>query len=94
MMTPAGKERTIEDFRKVLDEAGLQLTGVFQHENDNFGLVEARLKTVTVRIEALPEVTSSVEVSPTGEVFEGKLLPPLSSELKSESRLTIVDYEY
>lgn len=95
MMTPAGKERTIEDFRKVLGGAGLELTGVFQNDDDNFGLVEARLKKITLSTEGMLDATSSVEVSPMDEMFiEVPLLPVKFDEPKVKSDLTVVDYEY
>lgn len=46
MMGQGGKERTITDFRRVLEGAGLELTGVFKPKKGPFGVIEARLKPV------------------------------------------------
>lgn len=94
MMAPAGKERTIEDFRKVLDDAGLQLTGVFQCEDDNFGLVEARLKLADPALERQSETTSSGEASPIeGERHQVSSLSLDFVEPKSEPGLTIIQVD-
>lgn len=64
MMTPAGKERTIDDFQKVLNDAGLQLSGVFKPEDGDFGLIEATLKPHALSVETSKSEMSSREASP------------------------------
>lgn len=92
MMAPAGKERTIEDFRKVLDGAGLQLTGVFQSQDDNFGLIEARLKPTSPLVDTLSDATLSTNVSPIeGGCHEVISLPLDAVGLKSDAGLMIID---
>lgn len=73
MMTVAGKERTIEDFRNVFDEAGLQMTGIFKPEDGDFGLVEARLKSSALSLHTPTPNASSADVSPVEEVSLGTL---------------------
>jgi len=44
MMSVSGKERTVADFERVFDAAGLELVGVYRSKTSQAAMLEGRLK--------------------------------------------------